>query len=421
MLELNGEPCAVALIRDITEIRRAHDELLAAREQALAASRSKSEFLSTMSHEIRTPMNAILGMADILSETDLDGDQQGYLETMRSNGTVLLSLIDDILDLAKVESGRLKLETVEFDLPELIAKMAETLAPRAHGKGLELVVRVLPGTPTWVVGDPLRLKQVLMNLLGNAIKFTEAGEVVLTVRPGDGTEEGSLRFSVGDTGIGISRDELGGIFSYFTQADSSTTRKYGGSGLGLAIVRRLVGLMGGEIWAESEPGQGSTFYFTACLRSSNDRADQSSVQYDFRGLRVLVADRSSSSRLVFKETLGSYGASIVEVGTVRELTGALEEAIATGRVFDVAFAAYQMLGQMRGEIPDQMFDQMPGQMADQMPGMERLAREARSLRAHGARMLVPMITTDGLRGKLENLRQFGMNTYLKTGGPVRSD
>jgi PAS domain S-box-containing protein len=194
VLELNGEPCAVALIRDITEIKRAHDELLAAREQALAASRSKSEFLSSMSHEIRTPMNAILGMTDILCDTELDADQRGYLETMRSNGAVLLSLIDDILDLAKVESGRLQLETVDFDLPELVEKVTETLATRAHGKGLELVARIVPGTPLWVVGDPLRLRQVLINLLGNAIKFTELGEVVLTVRPGDGLEAGLLHF-----------------------------------------------------------------------------------------------------------------------------------------------------------------------------------------------------------------------------------
>jgi len=212
VLALDGEPCAVALIRDITEIKRAHDELLAAREQALAASRSKSEFLSSMSHEIRTPMNAIVGMADVLSETELDLDQRGYLETMRSNGTVLLSLIDDILDLAKVESGRRQLETVDFNLTELVEKAAETLAPRAHGKGLELAVRIVPGTPSWVVGDPLRLRQVLMNLLGNAIKFTELGEVLLTVRPGDGPEAGLLRFSVTDTGIGINRDQVSEIF-----------------------------------------------------------------------------------------------------------------------------------------------------------------------------------------------------------------
>jgi PAS domain S-box-containing protein len=388
VLELNGEPCAVALIRDITEIKRAHDELLAAREQALAASRSKSEFLSSMSHEIRTPMNAILGMADILSETELDVDQCGYLETMRSNGMVLLSLIDDILDLAKVESGRLQLETVDFDLSELVEKVAETLATRAHGKGLELAARIVPGTPLWVVGDPLRLRQVLMNLLGNAIKFTELGEVVLTVRPGDGLEAGLLHFSVADTGIGIDRDEVGEIFSHFTQADSSTTRKYGGSGLGLAIARRLVRLMDGRIWVESELGNGSTFHFTASLQSSN-RANHSPARRNLRSLRVLIADRSSSNRLVLREMLGAYGAAIVEVATVQEMTEVLDKATSTDRPFDVTFADYQMFG------------------------VERLVRLARTERGFGARMLIPMITTDDLRTKLEHLRQLGIYTYVR--------
>ena len=388
LVELNGESCAVVLIRNITEIKRTHDELRAAREQALAASRSKSEFLSSMSHEIRTPMNAILGMADILSDTALDTDQRGYLQTMRSNGTVLLSLIDDILDLAKVESGRLQLETVDFDLSELIAKVAETLAPRAHGKGLELVARIVPGTPLWVVGDPLRLRQVLMNLLGNAIKFTELGEVVFTVRPDEGLEAGLLHFSVADTGIGIDRDEVDEIFSEFTQADSSTTRKYGGSGLGLAIARRLVGLMGGRIWVESERGKGSTFHFIARLRSS-DRAFHNPAQRDLRGMRALVADRSSNSRLIFKEILEPYGAAIVEVDTAQAMAATLHEAARTDRPFDLAFADYQM------------------------PGIDRVTQLATTGREWGAQTLIPMITTDNLRGTLEGLRQLGVHTSLR--------
>ena len=388
VLNLNGEPCAVAVIRDITEIKRAHDELLAAREQALAASRSKSEFLSSMSHEIRTPMNAILGMADILSETELDADQRGYLETMRSNGTVLLSLIDDILDLAKVESGRLQLETVDFNLTELVEKVAETLAPRAHGKGLELVARIVPGTPLWVVADPLRLRQVLMNLLGNAIKFTELGEVVLTVVRDDNAEAGLLHFSVADTGIGIDRDKVGELFSQFTQADSSTTRKYGGSGLGLAIASRLVGLMGGRIWVESEPDKGSTFHFTARLQSSG-RSDHNPVRRNLGGLRVLVAERSPSNRLIFSETFGQYGAAIVEAATVRQMTDALDKATRTGRPFDVVFADYQMRG------------------------IDRVMRRATTECEWGAKTLIPTITTVDLRSKLEDLRQLGLCTHLR--------
>ena len=272
-VELDGELCAIVMARDIAALKRTQDELVAAREQALIALRAKSEFLSSMSHEIRTPMNAVLGMAEVLSETNLDADQVRYLETMRFNGNTLLTLLDDILDLARVESGRLQLEEVEFDLGDLVEKSVETLAVRAHGKGLELVARIVSGTPTRCLGDPLRLRQVLMNLLGNAIKFTELGAVELKVAAEDGAEDAAngrvVRFSIADTGIGIEAAKLGAIFSNFTQGDSSNTRKYGGSGLGLAIASRLVALMGGRIWVKSAPGKGSTFHFTATLEVSN--------------------------------------------------------------------------------------------------------------------------------------------------------
>jgi signal transduction histidine kinase len=188
-VELDGELCAITIARDIAALKRTQDDLMAAREQVLIASRAKSEFLSNMSHEIRTPMNAVLGMAEVLSETNLDADQVRYLETMRFNGSTLLTLLDDILDLANVESGRLQLEKAEFDLGDLVEKSVETLKVRAHGKGLELVARIAPGTPTRRVGDPLRLRQVLINLLGNAIKFTELGAVELTVATEDGLRD----------------------------------------------------------------------------------------------------------------------------------------------------------------------------------------------------------------------------------------
>ena len=199
-VELDGELCAITVAHDIAALKRTQDELMAAREQVLIASRAKSEFLSSMSHEIRTPMNAVLGMAEVLSETNLDADQLRYLETMRFNGSTLLTLLDDILDLAKVESGRLQLEKAEFDLGDLVEKTVETLAVRAHGKGLELVARIAPGTPTRSVGDPLRLRQVLMNLLGNAIKFTELGAVELTVAAQDGLEDGAQNGEDGGRG-----------------------------------------------------------------------------------------------------------------------------------------------------------------------------------------------------------------------------
>ena len=246
-VELDGELCVLSVDRDIAEIKQTERELIAAREAALAASRAKSEFLSNMSHEIRTPMNAILGMGDLLAETSLSVEQRRYVATMSSNGSALLDLINDILDLAKVESGMLRLETTAFDLREVVERLIETLGVRAHEKKLELAARVMPDVPLSLAGDPLRLRQVLINLLGNAIKFTERGEVVLTVENDpEANAPGMLRFIVRDTGIGIPPESLKTVFESFTQADSSTTRNYGGSGLGLAIVRRLVELMGGK-------------------------------------------------------------------------------------------------------------------------------------------------------------------------------
>src|SRR5208282_2927760 len=253
VLEVNSRPCRVSIVHDITDRKAMERNLVDAREKALAASRAKSEFLSSMSHEIRTPMNAVLGMADLLSETELNPEQKRYLEVMTASGNSLLELINGILDLARIESGRLQIERAEFDLADLIDKSISTFGVRAHGKGLELVARIAPGVPERLVGDALRLRQVLLNLFGNAIKFTEKGDVVLEVEREPGSHEvAEFRFTVSDTGIGIAPDKLGSIFSSFTQADSSTTRKYGGTGLGLAIAERLVGLMDGRIWVESE-------------------------------------------------------------------------------------------------------------------------------------------------------------------------
>jgi signal transduction histidine kinase len=236
-------------------------ELVDARENALAASRAKTEFLATMSHEIRTPMNAILGMADLVAESPLNAEQRGYVQVIVRNGTALLQLINDIIDLAKVESGRLELEDAEFDLRELIEHVVDTFSSRACEKGLDLAVDIKPDVPKRLVGDALRLRQVLVNLVGNAVKFTDSGSVLLSVE--NESIDGQLRFSLRDTGRGVAPDKLEAIFESFTQADSSTTRRYGGSGLGLAIAKRMVKLMGGKIWAESKVGHGSTFYFDA--------------------------------------------------------------------------------------------------------------------------------------------------------------
>ncbi|MGH7988078.1 MAG: ATP-binding protein [Candidatus Binataceae bacterium] len=317
-VELDGALCTITIARDMREIKRIQRELITARENAEAASRTKTEFLSSMSHEIRTPMNAILGMSELLAETTLDATQRKYLSLMRSNGATLVRLIDDILDLAKIESGRMFLESTAFELAPLLRGVIDTLAVRAHEKSLVLGTSVASGVPAWLIGDPLRLRQILINLVGNAIKFTEAGSVAVSVSATAIDDGVMLGLGVADTGIGIPADKLSAIFSSFTQADSTTARRYGGSGLGLAIVKRLVQLMGGEITAASQTGVGSIFTVRAPFKlwhaavpkgaaaasAANGTQSMRSVKPAHNGtgraLDILVADDSPDNRFLLR-------------------------------------------------------------------------------------------------------------------------
>lgn len=299
----------VGIDRNITRLKAIESQLRSAKESADQANRAKSDFLANMSHEIRTPMNAIIGMTDLLLETQLTETQHDYLSMVQDSGESLLALINDILDFSKIESGKFELEHTSFDIRETIGDAMKSLGLRANKKGIELAVNIDPDTPIYLKGDPGRLRQVIVNLVGNAIKFTEEGEVVLELSSAAIQDDrAELLFAVTDTGIGIAPEQCEKIFREFEQAETSTTRRFGGTGLGLTISARLVALMGGRIWVDSEVGAGSTFRFTTELLIDKGRAKASAApQVDLNGLRALVVDDNSTNRRILKTMLANWG------------------------------------------------------------------------------------------------------------------
>jgi len=341
----NGTIYAICVIRqDISEKKRLEREMRKAKEAAEEATRAKSDFLANMSHEIRTPMNAIIGMSHLALQTSLDTKQRNYVEKVHRAGENLLGIINDILDFSKIEAGKMAMESIDFHLEDVMDNLANLVGMKTEDKGLELLFASAPDVPTALVGDPLRLGQVLINLGNNAVKFTEAGEIVVGVdKVADSADGVELHFWVKDTGIGMTPEQCGKMFQSFSQADASTTRKYGGTGLGLAISKSLVEAMQGRIWVESTPGQGSTFHFHARFGvQANPQARRAYRSDDLKGVRVLVVDDNASAREILSTMARSFG---LEVDVARDGTEALrkvEEANHKGLPYDLALMDWKM-------------------------------------------------------------------------------
>ena len=331
---------------DLSLQKQMERDLIDAKEQAEAANASRGDFLARMSHEIRTPMNGIIGMATLLKKTGLDAKQLNYAEKVLSSANTLLGLINDILDFSKIDAGKLQLEATPFNLEEILGNIANVVGMQAEKKGLEFLFRIDGGVPQNLIGDPLRLGQILMNLAGNAVKFTEKGEVVISVAAEEVREdEAVLRFAVRDTGIGLQQGQVARLFSAFSQADDSITRKYGGTGLGLAICRQLTELMGGRIWVTSEPGQGTEFVFTVVLRLAHKGiVTLDGEESALSGIRALVVDDNGAAREVLSAMLSSLRITVDTAIDGFSAIARLEEAVEEGQPYDLVLLDWIMPG-----------------------------------------------------------------------------